>query len=528
MNENNSKISREIWTFDYCDKIKGINSLLVSSCSLFGKDVYLRPSESGLPQITFSDLVHFAKMFEDYLEKRGVKKGDSVAVLFHNSSIMVLLFLSIISGKRVFVPINPNSSPTEVSYILDDAKPSIVIFDAIFGDKLKNIANSCKKISIENDLEFINNILSSSGNNSLNLEDSDLDLPAEIVYTSGTTGDPKGVVITHGNLLADSFGIGERFKFSQGDNFLTVTPLFHNSGQILSTLVPLWCGGRTTAVRSDMGLVSFWHYANQYEIDWSLGMPAHVNFLVEGKSQSETRALKGFFCGGAKLEIERQQEFENRYGIPVFNNYGLTETTSFATCDLLCTTQKVPGSVGKPLGCNEVLIIKEEKEVGPNETGEIRIRGRNVFKEYLNKPELTKSKKENGWLHTGDLGYKDHKGYVFIVDRTDNMMLVGGENVYPADVEKFVPRLEGVSEAILSSVPHKILENELVLIYRKKPGMNIEMLKWKKFLNDNLSNFKVPKQYIDIEDLGLKEIPKAPNGKILRNKIKNILVNALT
>ena len=520
----NSVSEIAIWSRDHRNKVKDLRSLIELSKELFSSKVYIQPSESDMEPITFKQLSNFVIGFEEYLHSNNIQAGERIAVLFANSSLMILLFLSIIANKNTFVPINNNCTPNEIDYILGDAKPQLFIYDAQMSKKIYKTKYLCKKIAIENYHAFINDIFAMRNPQVSHLDAPSSERPTEIVYTSGTTGNPKGVILTHKNLLADSFGIGDKFKYSENDHFLTITPLFHNSGQIFTTLVPLWCGGRTTAVRPDIGLSNLWYYTDMYGVTWSLGMPAHVNFLLENKKGNPSkRTMVGFFCGGMKLEIERQKEFENRFQIPIFITYGLTETTSFASFDLPDTRGQALGSVGCPMAINQIEIVKDGKTLPPNAVGEILIKGDNVIKEYLNRPETTKDRLKKGWLHTGDLGYLDQNGFLYVVDRIDNMLLVGGENVYPADVEKFVPQLEGVFEAVLSAIPHKILGKELVLIYKLKAGYKEDIQSWEKVLYSNLSSFKVPKKFIAVEDLGLTEVPKAQNGKILRHAIGECL-----
>jgi long-chain acyl-CoA synthetase len=519
MNTNNI----DTWSSQNRNLVGDICSLIKQAKELFGQKTYLQPAESDIEPITFARLYEFTLCFEDYISGFNIKQGSKIALVFPNSTLMSLLFLAVISRRMVLVPINPKCSVKEIEYILNDAGAGLLIYSGSQRGKIAEIGCRVQKVSVDRDAEFIKDIFNRNQNKLSKQGQAEGSLAAEIVYTSGTTGDPKGVILTHKNLLEDSFCIGRIFGFRQDTNFLTVAPLIHNSGQIVTTILPLWCGARTTAVRSDMGLIQFWYYVDLLDINWSLGMPAHVNFLLESKSQPAKNTMKGFFCGGAKLDISKQKEFEKRFSIPIFNNYGLTETTSIALCDSHIPAKRVLGSVGKPLFINEVKIFKDDKEAPALVKGEIRVRGGNVFKGYVNKPEVTSHKLKGGWVHTGDLGYRDQDGNFFIVDRTDNMIIVGGENVYPSEVENLLPKLKGIREGVLSSIPHKILGNELVFLYEKDNKNNIEIGEWKSIFIQYLSSFKIPAKYVNIDDLGRATIPKAANGKILRQKIKELL-----
>lgn len=467
--------------------------------------------------------------FQVYFDCKGIKSGEKISVAYHNSGILAILFLCITASGRVFVPLNPNSTSFEMEYILEDSN-SCLLFDGINISKglSQNVQDKIKVIEL-NSLNELLKFLKPFQNK----KQENITLPiteAEIVYTSGTTGRPKGVVLTHKNLLADSFAISKSFAFNESDRFLTICPLFHNSGQISTTLGAIWAGARTTPVRAEFGLINFWNYISEYNITWTLGMPTHINFLLERQMiknnfVQNSNTLKGIFCGGAKLEIEKQLQFEKIFYTPVYTNYGLTETTSFATCTPLNMSQSALGSVGVPLFINDIKIINSENtSCKVHEEGEIFIQGANLFKHYINKQEITDAKFIDGWFKTGDLGYFNEDGFLFIVDRIDNMILVGGENVYPADIENHISCLEDVAEAIVTSIPHNILGNEIVLVYRLMEGKSKSINNWVQALSKFVVKFKIPTKFVNVNELKITEIPKAPNGKILRHNIK-VLIN---
>jgi acyl-CoA synthetase (AMP-forming)/AMP-acid ligase II len=524
-----------VWTNNDQSKIGHFRSLIRLSQRTFPNNVFLVPAEDELTPMTYSDVFEFCKHFEFFLNKNEIGKGDAIAYMFHNSSLLVLLFLATLYTGRIFVPINPSSSPNEVDYILSDVKPSYFFYDKRFAEKLSHdFRLPISFYEVSNHKEFIDSI--ASGQSGTDQESSagsnedfyDPDQVAEIVYTSGTTGDPKGVVLTHKNLLANSYAFGRRFGFSSKEKFLTVCPLFHNSGQQFTTIVPVWCGARTTAVRSDIGLINFWHYVETFSITHTLGMPAHIFFLLEQPFSPETTTLKRMLVGGAKLPPETQVTFEDRFGVSVSTNYGLTETFSVIATEGAEIEDRYLGSIGKPLDVMDVKIEKDGIEVPTGAEGEIVVRGPSVFKCYLNKPDATRKKFKGDWFYTGDKGYLNSDGFLFMVDRFDSMILVGGENVYPNDIEKHIPMIPIITQGVLSSIPHPILGNELVLLYARVSEENLT----KKILRDCfskvLSAHKIPKQFVDIEELGLSKIPTAANGKILRKKIRDLLVDFLT
>jgi Acyl-CoA synthetases (AMP-forming)/AMP-acid ligases II len=231
-----------IWNYDYRTQIGDVRTLILTSAEKFKNKTFIRPNEPKLPSISFAELVQFASGLESFLEKKGVKKGEMVSVVFHNSTLLALLFLSVIYSRRVFVPINPYSSSEEIDYILSDADPKLVIYDYNLKKNVEKVNSPVRLYRIKEHSEFIDSISSiifCGESQPENHSEQTPEMPAQIVYTSGTTGNPKGVVLSHENLLEDSFCIGQNFGFSSDDRFLTVTPLFHNSGQISTTLGPL-------------------------------------------------------------------------------------------------------------------------------------------------------------------------------------------------------------------------------------------------------------------------------------------------
>ncbi|MBT3576338.1 MAG: acyl--CoA ligase [Candidatus Marinimicrobia bacterium] len=521
----NSSCQTNSWSWDTKDYHETANlyQLISDSSRRYGQAPYLIPVEENLQALSFTDLHQFTLEMHHYLASQNILHQQRVAVIYPNSTLMALLYLTIIGSGRVLIPINPKSGHGEIEYILDKTAPDLLICSEITHTKVPESFPGTVEI-VKDQAAFISDLMDGghSGKN-LCFEDKP-PIVAEIVFTSGTTGNPKGVVLTHKNILADSFAIGKMFDFYEGMNFLTTTPMFHNSGQIPTTTVPLWCGGSTTPIRPELGLIKLDHFVHKYQINWSFVTPSFLAFLMTAKKTADISTLEGLFVGGAKLSPALMEQFETKFNIPLYEAYGLTETTSFATCVRKDTTQRVLDSAGIPLFINEIRIDSSVgQSLGDQELGEILIKGDNVFREYLDQPELTEEKIRDGWFFSGDLGYLKGKD-LFVLDRKDNMILVGGENVYPAEVERHVPLLEGIVDGVLTSRPHQILGNELVLVYEIEEGLDANTALWKKTLANHISNFKIPGIFIDANTLETQGIPRASNGKILK-KILYDMVN---
>ena len=493
-----------------------LNSQIIFS-SRYANKVYLR-CPNGFKNLSFNDILKFKNKFNRYLLNNKISEKDKVCTIIDNSKALICLFLSIVGNNRIFVPINPSAGKKEIEYILKKTNPKLIITSDLMKSKIKNFKNYKIKF-IRNEESFIDSIFKLE-DLSLKKEYSIKNNVAEILFTSGSTGDPKGVVLTHKNIMSNVKGLIQSIKFrKKNSNFLSVTPLYHNNGQFIPTLIPLVLGHSTTTIKPLSSLLQFIKVLKKFKINYTSVMATHINYLISIKKKYKLDTLKEIYCGGAKLDPNTQKIFEKKYKVKILANYGLTECSSIASTE----TGKVRklGSVGKPLDNNLIKISKKKINYG-----EILIKGNNIFKEYLSNKKLTNKKVINNYLYTGDKGYFDTNGHLFIEDRIDNMINVSGENIYPSEIEKYTNNYKGIRLSVALGIKDPIIQNKIILIYEKKLSkFNLNENNLDKFLTEKISLYKIPKKYFSCEQIGLKEIPKAPNQKILRKKLNIYLEN---
>jgi len=514
-------------TDTYPNEITSLFKLVERSKNLFSARPYMIATEPGMGDVTFQDVYDFTVKFDDYLTEQGVSRGQSVATVFHNSTLMALFFVSTIAAKRVFVPLNPKMGEGEIAHICNLTDPVLTLYASEFGSRVEAVEKTGKRIAVADEVEFYKMIMARPMPGKTDLaqsSDADMDLTSEIVFTSGSTGLPKGAELTHRGLLINSFGLAITFEFDENSRFLTACPLFHNSGQLFSTLAALWSGGMHVSVRSDLAMIKFWHLCDTYKLQWALVMNAFLSLLVQRPEKPEQGTVTGILSGGSKLKQDLVDAFEEKFSVPVYQCFGLTETTSFSTSETPSRTLASRGSAGKPLPACQIRIVKDGVEVPRGEEGEILIRGEHLFKGYIKQPDITAEKLIDGWLHTGDLGRIDDENNVFIIDRIDSMIHVGGENIYPSEIENLSPLLTDVEDVIVTAIPHQVLGSELVFVYKAQDGKTVDPGSWNSIFSENLSTFKIPKRRVSVEELGMDAIPRAANGKLLRGKIKHAVL----
>ena len=453
-----------------------------------------------------------------YFDAIGLKKGQRISLIFHNSpEFLMLYFAGLIYGLTI-VPINPDISSREIKYIIDDSKTSLIFFNKKLKSKMDELKEyyskeKFKQVNSVNEFDFENKNITKNDVSLLDL--------AVIIYTSGTTGNPKGVKLSHLNLLADAKSISEWFEFSEETRTLCILPLFHNNGQVTTLLAPLYAGGSTVIVKGKISLLSFWDIVNQHKATWTSVMASILSILLSIPKERKDNTLKALLCGGQVLTRTIQEEFEKRFNVPIFEGYGLTETTSFSCINDYPVEKRKIGSIGRPLLTNEMEILDgNSKKLEANEEGEICIRGYNVTEGYLGLVQKTEESFRNGWFHSGDFGRKDENGYFYIHGRQDSLIIKGGENIYPAEIENVLYQHPEVDECAVIGIPDKLLGEEICAFVKIKNNI-LKESDLKEFSKEKLAGFKQPKKIIIINNLTeMNEIPKGPTKKVLYKKLK--------
>jgi len=441
------------------------------------------------------------------LRSAGVSPGDVVALMLPNrAEFVVALFAAWRLGAAV-TPISPTLVGAEMAYQIADADASVLVVD-------RPVETEVPVLRLED--------LAAGSPEPIAAADVAGDALALLIYTSGTTGRPKGVMLDHANVDAMCAMVIEGFELTDTDHSLLILPLFHVNAIVVSTLSPLIAGGRAT-IAGRFNPATFFERLETTRATYFSAVPTIYTMLVALPSDvlPDTRSVRFAVCGAAPASVELLEKFERRYGIGLIEGYGLSEGSCASTGNPLNGRRK-PGTVGTPLPGQEIRIVDTAGNTLPDgEIGEVIIKGPNVMRGYLNRPEETAKTVVDGWLHTGDVGRFDEDGYLVLVDRAKDMIIRGGENIYPKEIETVVYQLPAIAEAAVVGRADPVYGEQPVLFASLHAGANLDTESIREHLTASLSKYKLP-----VEITVLPELPKNAVGKIDKPSLRRALATA--
>ncbi|MBC8029181.1 MAG: long-chain fatty acid--CoA ligase [Pyrinomonadaceae bacterium] len=481
-------------------------------------------SEADERSFTYAEFDQAVTRVARLLQSMGITKGDAVSLLMPNSAEYIIAYFACWRLGAVAGPVNSLLKADEVAFVISDSDAKAVMVHSEFLPMIEGLKD--KLPSLQAVIEFddeaaatkeFSEDLSQQGSTNLSLSDINRDDDAIIIYTSGTTGKPKGCLLTHGNLIANARQISDWLGFTKDERLLSIMPLFHMNAVSVTTMSALYAGG-STVVSPKFSASRFWQIISDYQIT-SFGSVATMLSMLLTKYPDgvpaglKTDQLRFAMCGSAPVPAEVMQRFERTFNCLVIEGYGLSESTCRSTFNPPDTRRR-PGSCGMAIG-NEMRVVDEEgREVGDGGLGEIVLRGENVLKGYYKNPEANKTAFRDGWFHTGDIGYRDADGFFYIVDRKSDMIIRGGENIYPREIDEVLYQHPAVAAAATIGVPDDLYGEEVSAFIVLRGGMEATEEEMISYCREHLADFKCPKTIHFVAD-----IPKGPTGKLLKREL---------
>ena len=473
----------------------------------------------GGRQFTYASLRDESDRFASMLMQRGVVPGDRVAVQVEKSAEAVLLYVACLRMGAVFVPINSANTPNEVDYFLRDSQPRVAVIRMADRALLEPLAARAGISEVETlGADGEGSLLENRPKSAAKLESfqGSANSLAAIVYTSGTTGRSKGAMLTRANLASNATGLVEVWRFTDQDILLHTLPLFHIHGLFAAiNTVLASASGLLLLPKFDAATV----LRHLPQVTVFMGVPTHYTRLLQHArlNHEATAHMRLFVSGSAPLLAETHQEFLQRTGHTILERYGMTET-------LINTSNpydgaRVPGSVGKALPGIEIRVAPAESgpvTSGADLTGALEVAGPNVFAGYWRDADKTRAEfTADGWFKTGDLGHIDRDGYVHIVGRAKDLVISGGYNVYPKEVESELDAVAGVLESAVFGVPHPDFGEGVTAAVVLKAGVALSEGQLVNSIQARLARYKVPKRIIIID-----ELPRNTMGKVQKNALR--------
>ncbi|HEV2802989.1 MAG TPA: AMP-binding protein [Pyrinomonadaceae bacterium] len=456
----------------------------------------------------------------DMLWSHGARRGDVVSLLLPNSTEYVIAYFACFKLGALAGPVNSLLKAEEAAYVLGNSEAKLLLYHTQFADTVLALRKEVSSLSVA--LEF-DNVAKATAETNAPSGDSwrehtlARDDEAIIIYTSGTTGRPKGCLLTHGNLLANARQIVSWLNFTPSERLLSVMPLFHMNAVMVTTISAMYAGG-ASIVSPRFSASRFWQIISDYEVTSFGSVATMLSMLLatypEGVPAGIKREqLRFAMCGSAPVPAEVLRRFEETFDCLVIEGYGLSESTVRATFNPPDQRRR-PGSCGQAIGCEIKVFDEDDREVPVGELGEIVLSGENIFKGYYKNEAATQAAFRGGWFHTGDIGYRDREGFFYIADRKSDMIIRGGENIYPREIDELLYTHPAVASAATVGVPDELYGEEVAAFVVLKEGAEATAEELLEFCREHLADFKCPKTI-----RFLAEMPKGPTGKVLKREL---------
>ena len=466
-------------------------------------------SEADKRQFTYREFVEAAGHAAAMLASHGIRKGDVVSLLLPNSVEYIIAYFGCWQLGALAGPVNGHLKSQEIEYVVSNSESKLMLVNSEFVAKVECIDVS--RVVFDDERQ------ASHGFHGSKAADIDPEDEAIIIYTSGTTGKPKGCLLTHRNVIANARQISQWLGFTEKDRLLTIMPLFHMNAVSVTTMSALYAGG-STVVSQKFSASRFWQIISDYQISSFGSVATMLSMLLSTYPDGvpaglKTDQLRFAMCGSAPVPAEVLRRFEETFNCLVVEGYGLSESTCRSTFNPPDERRR-PGSCGLPIG-NEMRVVDEEDHNVPDgELGEIVLRGENILKGYFKNEAATAAAFRNGWFHTGDIGYRDSDGFYYIVDRKSDMIIRGGENIYPREIDEVLYQHPQIAAAAVIGIPDKLYGEDVAAVVVLKPDAKVSEAEVIEFCKARLADYKCPKTVRFVAD-----IPKGPTGKLLKREL---------
>jgi malonyl-CoA/methylmalonyl-CoA synthetase len=469
----------------------------------------------GQAPVSYCDSFAAAARMANVLVRHGVQPGDRVAVQVEKSPQALFLYLACLRAGAVYLPLNTGYTPSELSYFVGDAEPRLFICAEKNKAKIASALPATALLTLSDD-GASGSLAAEAATASMDFADAGVSMSdlASILYTSGTTGRSKGAMLTHGNLVSNSESLKTIWRYSGKDVLLHALPLFHIHGLFVATNITLISGaGMILLPKFDLDAI----FESLPDASVMMGVPTFYTRMLQDHrlNQQSTRHMRLFVSGSAPLLAETHRQWHERTGHAILERYGMTETNMNTSNPY--GGARVPGSVGLPLPGVDVRIAdKEGRALPQGEIGMIEVRGAGVFKGYWRMPEKTAAEfRADGYFMTGDLGTFDANGYLTIVGRDKDLIISGGFNIYPKEIESLIDELPAVEESAVVGLPHSDFGEGVTAFIVKKEGASITEKEVLRALEERLARFKHPKSVIFVDQL-----PRNTMGKVQKSRLR--------
>ena len=507
---------------------ESFRSLVDRNASNFSERTYLVDPDSSLV-LTYGSLQRRCRQFGQILKETGFDSPTKVGFLMDNGYWTTVVMLGTMYAGHVTVPLNAVASKSNLRYALKNADVEIVFVSEnhldLLADILPEDRSAIRQIVVNYESGFHDVKAECSADKLCDIPVC-AQTPGMILHTSGTVGLPKGAVLTHENLIAGGYNVEIAHQLKSDDKAYCVLPLYHINGQVVTCVAPMLSGSSVVMPRK-FSTKRFWKHVEQYQCSWVSIVPTMGKYLLDDAHKNDYELdlqrfphLRFGRSASSAMPAGMHTDFEKTFKIPMLETMGMTETAAPLLSNPMPPGTRISGSVGIAFRNRVKVIDEHNRELSAGEVGQIVVKGDNVIREYYNDDEATKSAfTENGWFETGDLGYQDENGYFFVTGRIKELIIKGGENISPREIDDVLYHHSSVREAGTFGIPDETYGQEIAVAVVLKRGYHCTESELIDFCSTELGRFRSPKRIFFMNDL-----PKGPSGKIQRLQIANSII----